>query len=73
VTDTLAAAGCSWADVEEITSYHVGIQTQGDLALTVAAEFTPKPFPAWSAVGVAGLYEPDAVVEVRVIATIPAD
>ena len=71
IADTLAAAGCSWADVEEITSYHVGLLTQGDLALVVAAEFTSAPFPAWSAVGVAELYESDAVVEVRVVATIP--
>ena len=28
-----------------------------------------EPFPAWSAVGVTELYEPDAVVEIRVVAT----
>ncbi|HEX4432066.1 MAG TPA: Rid family hydrolase [Frankiaceae bacterium] len=70
IADTLAAAGCTWADVEEITAYHVGLQTQGDLALEVAGQFMSKPFPAWSAVGVTELYEPDAVVELRVIATI---
>jgi enamine deaminase RidA (YjgF/YER057c/UK114 family) len=71
IADTLAAVGCSWADVEEITAYHVGIKEQGDLALVVAAEFASPPFPAWSAVGVTELCEPDAVVEIRVIATVP--
>jgi enamine deaminase RidA (YjgF/YER057c/UK114 family) len=71
IADTLAAAGCSWADVEEITAYHVGLQAQGDLVLEVAGQFMSKPFPAWSAIGVTELYEPDAVVEIRVIATIP--
>jgi enamine deaminase RidA (YjgF/YER057c/UK114 family) len=70
IADTLAAAGCTWADVEEITAFHVGLSAQGDLFLQVAAEFVSAPFPAWSAVGVVELYEPDAVVELRVVATI---
>jgi enamine deaminase RidA (YjgF/YER057c/UK114 family) len=28
-----------------------------------------KPFPAWSAIGVTELYEPDALVEIRAVAT----
>jgi enamine deaminase RidA (YjgF/YER057c/UK114 family) len=36
IADTLAAVGCTWADVEEITAYHVGLQAQGDLVLEVA-------------------------------------
>lgn len=71
IGDTLAAAGCDWNDVDEITSYHVGLQAQGDVALEVAAEFMSAPFPAWSAVGVSDLYESNAVVEIRVVATIP--
>ena len=69
IADTLVAAGFTWADVEEITTYHVGLQAQGDLALEVAAEFMSKPFPAWSAIGVTELYEPEAVVEIRLVAT----
>ena len=69
IADTLTAAGCSWADVEEITAYHLGLRAQGDLVLEVAAEFLAKPYPAWSAVGVSELYEPEAVVEIRVVAT----
>jgi enamine deaminase RidA (YjgF/YER057c/UK114 family) len=69
VAATLAAAGCTWADVEEITSFHVGLSTQGELVLRVAAEFLSQPYPAWSAVGVSELFEPEAVVELRVVAT----
>ena len=71
IADTLAAAGCTWADVEEITAYHVGLHAQGDLVLEVAVQFMSKPFPAWSAIGVTELFEPDAIVELRVVATIP--
>jgi enamine deaminase RidA (YjgF/YER057c/UK114 family) len=71
IGDTLAAAGCGWEDVEEITSYHVGVQAQGELAINLAGEFMSAPFPAWSAIGVTELFEPDALVEIRVIATIP--
>jgi enamine deaminase RidA (YjgF/YER057c/UK114 family) len=70
VADTLAAAGCTWVDVEEITAYHVGLQAQGDLVLEIAGQFMSKPFPAWSAIGVTELYETDAIFELRVIASI---
>ena len=70
IADTLAAADCTWADVQEITAYHVGLPAQGDLALEVAAEFLAPPFPAWTAVGVTELYEPEATVELSVVATI---
>jgi enamine deaminase RidA (YjgF/YER057c/UK114 family) len=46
------------------------LRPQGDLVLEVAAEYMSKPFPAWSAIGVTELFEPDAVVELRVVATI---
>ena len=70
VADTLAAAGCTWADVEEITTFHVGLRDQGDLVLTIAAEFMSEPFPAWTALGVTELYEPEAIFELRVVATL---
>jgi enamine deaminase RidA (YjgF/YER057c/UK114 family) len=70
IAETLAAAGCTWADVEEITAYHIGLQAQGDVPLEVAAEFMSRPFPAWTAIGVTELYEPEALVELRVVATI---
>lgn len=61
---TLAEAGTSWDDVIEITSYHSDLEAQGDVLLRVAAEFLSDPYPAWTAVGVSGFFESEAVVEI---------
>ena len=55
---TLAAAGLGWQDVVAMNSYHVGFREQAPILLAVAAEFLAKPFPAWTAVGVAELSTP---------------
>jgi enamine deaminase RidA (YjgF/YER057c/UK114 family) len=70
ITATLSEAQASWDDVVEITTYHVDMAAQGDLVLEVAAEFISAPYPAWTAVGIAGLYEPEAVVEISCVAVI---
>lgn len=61
---TLAEAGARWDDVIEITTYHVGLDAQRDVLLPIAAEFLSTPYPAWTAVGVTELFEPEAVVEI---------
>jgi enamine deaminase RidA (YjgF/YER057c/UK114 family) len=66
---TLAEAGASWADVVELTSYHVGIRSQfPDIAFRVAAEFLVDPYPAWTAAGVPELFDEEAVFEISCIA-----
>jgi enamine deaminase RidA (YjgF/YER057c/UK114 family) len=72
IANTLAAAGASWADVVEINSFHVDFGGHRDVELTVAAEFLTTPYPAWSAVGIESLYEPEAVYELRCVAFLPA-
>ena len=69
---TLAEAGASWADVVELTSYHVGLREQGEAMLAVAGEFLEDPYPAWTAVGITELFEPEALVEVSCEAVLPA-
>ncbi len=69
---TLAEAGAGWADVVELTSYHVGLRQQSEAMLTVAADFLEEPYPAWTAVGVTELFEPEALVEVSCEAILPA-
>jgi enamine deaminase RidA (YjgF/YER057c/UK114 family) len=69
---TLAEAGAGWADVVELTSYHVGLREQSEAMMTVAAEFLEDPYPAWTAVGVTELFEPDALVEISCEAVLPA-
>jgi enamine deaminase RidA (YjgF/YER057c/UK114 family) len=69
---TLSDLGATWADVVEITSYHVGLQAQKEALLRVHREFIREPpYPAWTAAGVAELFSPDAVVEISVVAVLP--
>ncbi len=69
VLDVLEAAGADWGNVVAITSYHVDMSKRIDDAVEVHREFVKsKPFPAWTAVGVTELYEPEAIIEISVIA-----
>ena len=65
----LAAAGKSFADVLDMHSFHVG-DLPGQMAVFMAEierRFEP-PWPAWTAVEVAGLALPGARVELRMTA-----
>jgi enamine deaminase RidA (YjgF/YER057c/UK114 family) len=68
VADTLAEAGATWADIVETTSFRVRFEDHPEAELSVAAEFLEPPYPAWSAVGVTSLFEPEAVYELRCVA-----
>jgi enamine deaminase RidA (YjgF/YER057c/UK114 family) len=68
VAETLAAAGASWADVVEMTSYHVGLQEHFDTFRRVRDEFVVEPYPAWTAVGVVELVASGAIVEIAATA-----
>ena len=71
VTEILAEAGSSEADVVELTSYHVAIRdTFGEVEAVLHDVFS-APLPAWTAVGVAELRRPGALIEFRVIAHQP--
>jgi enamine deaminase RidA (YjgF/YER057c/UK114 family) len=67
----LDAAGASISDILELTSYHVDLREH--LAAFTAAKdrHIPRPFPAWSAIGVSQLITPGALVELRIIARAP--
>lgn len=43
ITLTLAEAEASWSDVVEINSYHIGLLSQAEALLKVAAEFLGDP------------------------------
>ena len=70
IATVLAEAGLTCADIVEMTSYHVGIAEHFDLFAAVRAEYVSPPYPAWTAVEVAGLRRPGAVVEVKVVAAL---
>lgn len=70
VTVTLTEAGLTWDDVVEINSFHVDFHDHREVELTVAADFLTAPYPAWSAVGITELYEPEALYELRCVAVL---
>ncbi len=67
---TLTEAGLGWADVIAVTSYHVGFRGQAATLAAIAAEFLTEPLPAWTAVGVTELIDPEAVVEISCVAAL---
>ena len=66
----LAEAGLGFDAIVEMTSYHIGLRTHFDSFNAVRADHVRDPFPAWTAVEVAGLRREGALVEIRVIAAI---
>ena len=66
----LAAAGCGFDDVVDVTSFHTDPEAQFETFMKVRnAEIGEPPYPNWTAVGVTWLAGFD--VEIKVIARIP--
>lgn len=65
---SLAAAGAGYPDIVEITTYHVGLRQHLDAFTAVKDEYLTRPYPAWTAIGVAELIAPGALAELRAIA-----
>lgn len=64
----LAEAGCTLADVVEITTYHVDIARHMETFMTVRDRYLADPWPAWTAIGVSELIVPGGLVEIRAVA-----
>ncbi|MBL8652474.1 MAG: RidA family protein [Sphingopyxis sp.] len=71
IADVLARAGVSWDDVVEMTTFHTDLPAQIDAFVAVKNRHVKGPPPAWTAIGISRLYEPTAIVEVKVIARKP--
>ena len=71
IAATLARAGASWDDVVDITTYHTDLAAHIDGFAAVKNRHVKAPFPAWTAIGVSRLYEPTALVEIKVVARLP--
>ena len=69
--EILAAANTDAQAVVEVTSYHIGIQDHFDAVDAILRELLGVPLPAWTAVEVAGLRRPGAVIELRIVAHAP--
>lgn len=64
----LREAGLGFDALVEMTSYHVGLRGHFELFDRVRLEHVHAPYPAWTAVEVAGLRREGAVVEIRLVA-----
>lgn len=64
----LKAGGLDFGAVVEMTTFHLGLRDHFDLFDAVRQDYLSDPWPAWTAVEVAALRRPGAVVEIRVVA-----
>lgn len=71
IAATLARAGASWDDVVDMTTYHTDLAGTINAFVAVKNRHVRAPFPAWTAIGISSLYEPTAVVEIKVTARKP--
>lgn len=68
--NTLEAAGCTFEDVIDVTTFHTDPENQLDSMIKVKnSVFKEPPYPAWTAVGVTWLAGFD--FEIKVIARLP--
>ncbi|MBF9194420.1 RidA family protein [Microvirga terrestris] len=68
IGSVLQAGGLTFGSIVEMTTYHVGLRDHFDLFDAIRLEYLGEPYPAWTAVEVAGLRREGAIVEIRVIA-----
>lgn len=67
---TLAAGGCGFDDIVDVTSFHTDPKSQFEAVIAVKNEIFPQaPYPSWTAIGVTWLAGFD--FEIKVIARIP--
>jgi len=67
---TLDAAGCTFDDIVDVTSFHTDPENQFETIMAVKNRiFSKPPYPNWTAIGVTWLAGFD--FEIKVIARIP--
>jgi enamine deaminase RidA (YjgF/YER057c/UK114 family) len=69
--EVLKAAGCTFDDIVDVTTFHTDPETQFEIIMSVKDKVFPqRPYPNWTAVGVNWLAGFD--FEIKAIAQIPA-
>ena len=71
VSEVLATGGLDWSHVVDMTSFHVGLADHLALFKSVRAAYVHRPYPAWTAIEVAGFATPGVIVELKVVARMP--
>lgn len=68
---TLAAGGCTFDDIVDVTTFHTDPESQFETIMAVRNEiFSQSPYPNWTAIGVNWLAGFD--FEIKVIARVPS-
>ena len=64
----LTAAGASFGDIVDITTFHVGLHANMRTFVKVKDRYVSAPYPAWTAIGISELAFPGGLVEIKVVA-----
>ncbi len=64
----LGAAGASFGDIVDLTTFHVGLHTHLGTFTKVKDRYVSEPYPAWTAIGISELAFPGGLVEVKAVA-----
>jgi enamine deaminase RidA (YjgF/YER057c/UK114 family) len=64
----LAAGGCSFEDVVDMTTYHVDMSKHMAVFREVKNRVFPKGLSAWTCIGVSELAHPGLLVEIKCVA-----
>jgi enamine deaminase RidA (YjgF/YER057c/UK114 family) len=64
----LNAAGASFADVVEMTTFHVDLRKNIGKFMKVKDKYLREPYPAWTAIGITELAFAGGLVEIKLIA-----
>lgn len=64
----LAAGGCGFEDVVDLTTYHVDLQRHMQVFRRVKDQVFPRSSCAWTCLGVAELAHPGLLVEIKCVA-----
>jgi len=64
----LEAAGCTYEDVVDMTTYHVEMRKHMPVFRDVKNRVFPRGTCAWTSIGVSGLAHPGLLVEIKCVA-----
>lgn len=70
IGSVLERSGSSWADVIDITTYHVDIEDSMPALAAVKNRYIQAPFPAWTAIDIDRLFAPEGLVEIKITARV---
>ena len=65
---TLNAAGCTFDDLVDVTTFHTDLPSQMDGFMKVKHRYIREPFPAWTAIDIDRLVPDNGLVEIKLVA-----